>query len=473
MGNTKLQFCGAAQTVTGSNHLIKLPNGKKILLDCGLYQGNDDDMEDFNQKFYYNPSEIDALILSHAHIDHCGRIPKLVKEGFQGKIVSTHATRDLCAILLMDSAYLQQRDAKYENKWRKKQGKKLIEPLYTDDDVRAAMTQFMSVSYNQWYPVPGVDEVWFQFRDSGHILGSASISLRIKTDEHKEEFILGFTADIGRPARPILKDPNPMPQCDYLICESTYGDRLHDKREEETQKLLNIIQNTCLQKKGKLIIPAFSVGRTQEIVYILDQLANEDRLPRIPIFVDSPLAIDATEIFRMHPDCFDQQLNRYMLTDPNPFGFKHLHYTRKVEDSKKLNDMKDPCVIISASGMITGGRIKHHIFNHIEDARNTVLIVGYAAPYTIGGQLRDGAEEISMFGSKLKVNAQVEIMDSFSAHGDYQEMIEYIDNQNREKLKKIFLVHGELDSQKQFKEHLKNAGFNSIYIPGLEQEFNI
>ena len=472
MGNTRIKFCGAAQEVTGSCHLIELPTGEKILLDCGLYQGYDDDLQDFNRNWYFRPEEIDILILSHAHIDHSGRIPKLVKDGFDGKIISTHATRDLCTVMLMDSAYLQERDAKYENKWRKKEGKKLVEPLYDDQDVRKAMSQFMTVTYDRWYPLPEIDNVWFQFKDSGHILGAGSVSLRINTD-HREEFTLGFTGDIGRPERPILQDPAPMPQCDYLICESTYGDKLHDQREEEKKALLEVLKTTCLERKGKVIIPAFSVGRTQEIVYMLDQLANEGKLPPIPVYVDSPLAINVTEIFRMHPECFDEELTKYMFTDPNPFGFNNLHYTREVEESKRLNNTDEPCVIISASGMITGGRIKHHIFNHIENPRNTILMVGYAAPQTIGGQLRNGNKEIKVFGTKLTVKAQVKIMDSFSAHGDYKEMTNYLSNQNKEQLKKLFLVHGELDAQQAFKKHLQEQGFQNIYIPGLEQEFVI
>ncbi len=473
MGNVKLKFCGADQTVTGSSHLLELPNNQKILLDCGLYQGHEDDMEDFNKQFMFDPSEIDVVILSHAHIDHCGRLPKLVKDGFKGKIVCTHATRDLANIMLTDSAFLQERDAKYENQWRKRQGKKPIEPLYDEDDVRDTMTHFFSVAYDQWILAPDVTGVRFQFRDSGHILGSASVSLKIKTDEHRPEFTLGFTGDIGRPSRPILRDPVQMPQCDYLISESTYGDRLHEPRDHELDRLLNTINNTCIDKKGKLIIPAFSVGRTQEIVFMLDQLANQNRLPRIPIYVDSPMAINATEIYRLHPDCFDKDMNKYMLKDPNPFGFNNLHYIKDVEDSKRLNTMADPCVIISASGMITGGRIKHHIFNNITKPQNTILIVGYAAPETIGGQLRDGADEISIFGTKLKVKADVIVMDSFSAHGDYKEMMDFLDNQDREQLKKLFLVHGDLKAQERFKERLKEIGFSTIYIPSLGQEFNI
>ncbi len=471
MPNMKLQFCGAARTVTGSSHLLTLHNGQKILLDCGLYQGFENDLEEFNEEWLYDPSKIDVLILSHAHIDHSGRLPKLVKDGFDGKIISTHATRDLCAIMLMDSAYLQERDAKYENKWRKKKGMDRVEALYDENDVKETITRFVSISYDRPFEVlPGV---MLEFRDAGHILGSASVTLRINTDKHRPEVVLGFTGDIGRPDRPILRDPKPMPQCDYIICESTYGDRLHDEKAQELDHFLNVIRRTCIDKKGKLIIPAFSVGRTQEIVYMLDQLANEDRLPRIPVYVDSPLAINATEIFRMHPECFDRELIRYMMTDPNPWGFNNLHYTKEVEDSKRLNDTKEACIIISASGMITGGRIKHHIFNNIENPNNTVLIVGYAPPHTIGGQLRAHKDTIKMFGTELQVKANVEVMDSFSAHGDYKEMIDFLSNQDRSRVKKLFLVHGDEDALESFKEKLSNTGFKKIYIPGLQQEFAI
>lgn len=466
MKNLNVKFCGAAQVVTGSCHLVELPSGKKLLLDCGLYQGKDDDMEDFNRNFLFDPEEIDAVILSHAHIDHTGRLPRLVRQGYQGKVITTHATRDLCSIMLMDSAYIQEKDAEYENRWRAKKNKPLIEPLYNEEDVMQAMTQFMSIGYNTYYPIPGlVDEVYVQFRDAGHILGSASVTLRIIHEG--EEVVLGFTGDIGRPDRPILKDPEPMPQCDYLICESTYGDRLHKNNKEEENQLLEIIQKTCVEQRGKVIIPAFSVGRTQEIVYKLDQLANENKLPRVPIFVDSPMAIDATDVFRMHPECFDRNLTNYMLTDPNPFGFHDLHYVKRVADSKKLNTMKEPCVIISASGMITGGRIMHHVYNNIQDENNTLLIVGYAAPYTIGGQIRSGADTIKLFDQQLQVNANVVQMESFSAHGDYKEMKDFIDNQDRAKLKKIFLVHGEIEPQQIFANYLKENGFESIEIPNL------
>jgi len=466
----KIKFCGAAQTVTGSAHLLTLNNGFKILMDCGLYQGGDPDFDDFNEDFIFDPKEVDAVILSHSHIDHSGRLPKLVKEGFEGKIYSTHATRDLCAIMLVDSAHIQERNAYYINKRNKNKGAKKVEPLYNIDDVQNTMEDFICIGYNRWLTIN--DECDILFRDAGHILGSSNVTLRIKKDNYHDTYF-GFTGDIGRPDRPILRDPRKMPDCDYIICESTYGGKLHNSTPQDKDDLLKIIKETCVQSKGKLIIPAFSVGRTQEIVYMLDQLATEKKLPRIPVFVDSPLAINATDIFQAHPDCFDKEILKYMHTDPNPFGFNNLHYVRKVEDSKKINTMSEPCIIISASGMMQAGRVKHHIYNNIENPRNTLLIVGYCAPNTLGGILRTEPETVKIFGEEKKVLFQIRTMDSFSAHGDQDEMIDFLDNQDRKKLKKIFLVHGEIKRQTKFKEALLEKGFRSVEIPAIGDSFNI
>ncbi len=464
----RIKFCGAAQTVTGSTHLLTLNNGYTILMDCGLYQGVEDKFEDFNNQWHFKPADIDCVILSHAHIDHSGRLPQLVKDGYSGPIYSTGATRDLCAIMLMDSAYIQQRDAEFMNKRKSERNEgKTAKPLYTPKDVTPCINAFVTCGYGKWQQITEGLEV--QFRDSGHILGSASVTLRIQKNEYKT-VTFGFTGDIGRPERPILRDPVPMPQCDYLICESTYGGKFHQSHPDEKEKLLRIIRETCVDSRGKLIIPAFSVGRTQEIVYLLDQLETEGKLPKIPVFVDSPLAINATDVFQWHPECFDEDILSYMLQDPNPFGFKDLHYIRKVEYSKKLNDYKDPCIIISASGMITAGRIKHHVLNNIDKAKNTILIVGYAPSHTIGGRLRAGAESVKIFGALKEVKARVEIMDSFSAHGDQDEMLAYLDNQDRKKLKQIFLVHGDYKRQRTFKEALKEADFRKIVIPRLKDE---
>ena len=459
----KIQFCGAAREVTGSCHLLTLDNGFTILLDCGLYQGRSALLKDFNEKWLFNPAEINCMVLSHAHIDHTGRLPKLVKDGFQQNIFATHATRELSAIMLLDSAGIQERDAQFDNKkalQRGQIGDSL--PLYTSDDVRATMKLFVSYNYNQWFSIhPNVEVL---FTDAGHILGSASVTLKIT--EGGKTTILGFSGDVGRPNRPILNDPQPMPQCDILLCESTYGDRLHAEAPEETERFLKIIYNTCIEKRGKLIIPAFSVGRTQEIVYILDKLVEAKRLPTIPVYVDSPLAVNATQVFINHPECFDSELHEFMLKDPNPFGFQNLKFIHDTEESKQLNNSDEPCIIISSSGMANAGRVKHHLANNMEKPSTTVLIVGYASPDTPAGQLREGAKAVRLFGDMVRVNCDVEVMDSFSAHADYKELLQFLENQ-RVGLKKLFLVHGDFDTQIIFKKYLNDNGFPRIEIPEL------
>lgn len=471
----KIKFCGAARSVTGSAHLITLDNGFKILLDCGLYQGRRKDMVDFNQNWLFKPSSIDMMVLSHAHIDHTGRLPKLVKDGFKGNIYSTHATRSLCAIMLLDSAKIQESDANYYNKKlkkKKKRNKKLKKkfrtPLYTTKDVLPTMQNFVGMPYGRWHKVN--DQVEILFRDAGHILGSASVTLKIT--ENGKTKLIGFTGDIGRPNRPILRDPQQMPEVDYLITESTYGDKEHDAKPKEAKRFLDIIKETCIKNKGKLIIPAFSVGRTQEIVHMMDQLENAGELPKIPIYVDSPLAVSATQIFGSHPECYDNDLNEYMLVDNNPFGFNELTYIRKVELSKQLNFKPEPCVIISSSGMMNAGRIKHHLFNNLEDSKNTLLIVGYCSPDTLGGIIKAGAEKVKLFGEWKNILAKVETMHSFSAHADRKEMIEFMSNQTK-KVKKLFLVHGEIERQEIFKKSLLKSGFKSVEIPDLNDEFEL
>ncbi|HHB52349.1 MAG TPA: MBL fold metallo-hydrolase [Saprospiraceae bacterium] len=459
-----IKFCGADREVTGSAHLITLDDGYRILLDCGLYQGRSKQWKDFNENWLFDPKEIDCLILSHAHIDHSGRIPKLVKDGFNGRIYCTHATRSLCAIMLLDSASIQERDADFFNR-KILPGKKKASPrtpLYTTEDATEAMNYFEGFSYNNWIQISNGVEVLF--KDAGHILGSANVTLRVR-DKGKTRLI-GFSGDVGRPNRPILRDPQPMPVVDYMICESTYGNKDHIGAPDEADKLLEVIRNTCVEKKGKLIIPAFSVGRTQEIVYMLDRMENEGLLPSIPVYVDSPLAVNATTIFGIHPECYDSDLNEYLLIDDNPFGFNKLTYVKNVDVSKSLNDKKEPCIIISASGMMNAGRVKHHLFNNIDNPKNTLLIVGYCTPETPGGQLRNGVEEIRLFGKMKKVKMDVVVMDSFSAHADRGELLDFLKNQKGH-LKKLFLVHGTLDRQEDFKDLLEENGFQNVSIPTL------
>jgi metallo-beta-lactamase family protein len=463
----KLKFCGAAREVTGSAHLITLDDGYTILLDCGMYQGNSDSMKDFNEHWLFDPAQLDCVVLSHAHIDHSGRLPKLVKDGFKGQIYSTPATRSLCAIMLLDSALIQERDAEYANKHHRRNREERV-PLYREADVKEAMTRFVTFSYGKKFELrPGVT---VEFRDAGHILGSASVALTIT--EGGKTTRLGFTGDVGRPNRPILRDPQPMDPMDFLLSESTYGDRLHDAAPQEINRLLHIIAETCLKHRGKLIIPAFSIGRTQEIVYILDQLENAGQLPPVPVYVDSPLAVNATLLYGSHPECYDAELSKYILKDPNPFGFARLKYIKEVEDSKRLNFSEEPCIIISASGMANAGRVKHHLFNNIENSRNTVLIVGYASPDTPAGRLRDHAKTLRLFGEEKQVRCHVEIMDSFSAHADRDELSGFLSNQ-RPSAKRLFLVHGDYEVQQNFKSLLLKQGFHRVEIPKLGEEVEL
>ena len=473
----KIKFCGAAREVTGSAHLITLDDGFQILLDCGLCQGGKDSWEKNNQ-WYFKPEDIDCLILSHAHIDHCGRIPKVVKDGFKGPIYATHATRSLCAIMLLDSAKIQERDAEYYNhkilKKKKKKNKDknkqytLREPLYTSKIIPEVMSRYIGHSYNFWFNIH--KDVQVCYKDSGHILGSASVTLRITEGDKVTTF--GFTGDIGREDRPILRNPQLMPAADYLICESTYGDKEHELPPQQSDKFLDVLHQTCVKNRGKLIIPAFSVGRTQEIVYMMDQLYNAGKLPKIPVYVDSPLAVNATQVFGAHPECYDEDLSEYLLVDKDPFGFNSLTYISSVDESKALNHSKEPAVIISASGMMNAGRIRHHMYNGLENEKNTFLIVGYCAPNTAGGILRAGVKELKIFGDMLQVKANIEIMESFSAHADRQEMLHFIKN-HRPNLQKLFLVHGDYDTQLKFKPYLHDAGFKDVEIPSMGQEFQI
>jgi metallo-beta-lactamase family protein len=469
----KVKFCGAAREVTGSCHLLTLDNGFKILLDCGLYQGGDDDgrageedpITGFNEKWLFNPREIDCLVLSHAHIDHTGRVPKLVRDGFRGKIYATSATRDLCALMLLDSAKIQENDAEYYNRKHRNENEPIKQPLYTIEDVQQVMRQFASYNYDQWFHIS--PDVRVQYRDAGHILGSATVTLEIR--ENGKTTLFGFTGDIGRPNRPILNDPMPMPELDYLICESTYGDREHESAPTEVGHFVDIIRNTCVERQGRVIIPAFSVGRTQEIVYMLDRLEHDGQLPRIPVYVDSPLSVNATEVFVNHPECFDSDLHRYMTENENPFGFNGLKYIRDTASSKQLNHKREPCIIISSSGMMNAGRVRHHLLNNIENPRNTILIVGYCAPNTPGGQLRAGVKKLWLMGQNLDVRADIQVMDSFSAHGDRVEMLEMLSNQ-KQSVKKIWLTHGTLDRQEKWREYLRANGFGEVGIPKLGEE---
>jgi metallo-beta-lactamase family protein len=465
----KIKFLGAARTVTGSKHLITTHCGENFLLDCGFFQGKGQESDVMNRDFCFNPVDISFLILSHAHIDHSGNIPNLVKQGFKGKIYATPATIDLCKIMLKDSAHIQENDLKHVNKRRRNRGEDLLHPLYDVKDVENTIKLFVPVQYNKTFKI--TENISLLFTDSGHILGSAAVNLEIKEGEVLKKIC--FTGDIGRYKSAILKDPQTFPQCDILISESTYGDRKHTDNELSSQQLLEAIRYTCVEKKGKLIIPAFSLGRTQEIVYALDKMETEGILPHIKVFVDSPLSINATDVMRAHPECFNDSMIKYMEKDADPFGFKKLHYVQDVEESKKINSIKEPCIIISASGMIEAGRIKHHVANNISESKNTILIVGYAEPSSIGGKIRSGASVVKIFGEEFVVNADVIVLDSYSAHADYEEMFTYFECQDISKIKKVFLVHGEYETQLNFKEKMLDKGFRNITIPALKDEFEV
>jgi metallo-beta-lactamase family protein len=458
----KVKFWGAARTVTGSMHLLQLDNGKQILLDCGLYQGEESFADEYNRTFPCDPRDIDLVILSHAHIDHCGNLPQLVKSGFKGEIFCTHATYDLTAVLLRDSAGIQENDAKSENKWRRKKGKELVNPLYTTFDVAPALSCFVALSYARWHKIS--DGIELMFLDAGHMLGSASVSLRIQDGDRA--ITLGFTGDIGRPGSPILRDPQPMPQSQFVISECTYGGVQHPTQVDSKEQLLAIITDACVTRRGKLIIPAFSVGRTQNIVYTLDQLCTEGRLPEIPVYVDSPLSVNASEVFKMHPECFDEELSAYLEHDPNPFGFKRLEYVREAEDSKRLNTQQGPFIVIASSGMMNAGRILHHLANGIEDPRNTILVTGYCAENTIGARIVNGDPTVRIFGEEYQVRAKVEKLVGYSGHADQDELGDFITQSFApDETQSICLVHGDEERASHFRAYLAQHGYKNVLIP--------
>lgn len=465
----KIQFIGGARTVTGSQHLLFI-NGKKILLECGLFQGQRKDAFEKNKNFVFDPADIDVMLLSHAHIDHSGNIPNLVRNGFKGNIYTTSATVDLCQIMLRDSAYLQERDIQWINKKRSKKKRSPLEPLYTIEDVEAAMQNFIGVQYNRKINLfPGISVT---FRDAGHILGSASILL--EADEGDGEKIrLGFTGDIGRPVMPVIRTPDKLRDLDAIIMESTYGNRLHPASDDVEEELASVVRQSTAEG-GKIIIPAFSVGRTQLLIYMLHKLFDQNRIPEIPIYVDSPMAVNATNVFRAHPECFDRETKRVFLENgDDPFGFERLIYVKDVEASKELNVKEEPMIIISASGMAEGGRILHHLKNNIGNPKNLVLFVGYAAENTLARKIMDGSKEVNIFGEKHTINCRVKKMDYFSGHADQRELLDYLRLNKKEKLKNIFLVHGEESQSLTFREKLVTKGFRHVHYPKSGEVFEI
>ena len=463
----RLTFWGAAQTVTGSMHLLEL-GGARVLMDCGLFQGRRAEADRINREFPVAPSSIDAVLLSHAHIDHSGLLPKLYADGFRGQVYSTRATLDLCAAMLADSARIQEKDVEWVNRRERRSGGEKIQPLYSKEDAEAVLERFVGVEYRESFsPLEGLE---VEYRDAGHILGSATMTLGLR--EGGRTKTLGFTGDVGRAHRPILRDPEPMPDCDYLICESTYGGRVHEPAEQAKEHLARIVGETA-RRGGKVIIPAFAVGRTQEIVFRLDELANEGRLPPIPVYVDSPLAVNITEIFKAHPECYDEPLKAYLADDPNPFGFARLTYVRDVEESKRLNASRVPMVILSASGMCEAGRILHHLRNNVADPRNTILIVGYCAPHTLGRRIVERQKEVRIFGEPHALKARVEVMNTYSAHADEPELVEFVGHQDAERLQKIFLVHGDPAAQLALADAMVAAGYARPVAPARGQSFEL
>lgn len=465
----KIAFHGAARTVTGSKHLLTLANGRKYLLDCGMYQGMGKETDILNRDFGFDPSQVDHMILSHAHIDHSGLLPKLVKEGYAGKILCTPATKDLASILMEDSAGIQESDLKFVNKTRAAQGKSYLLPLYTMEDAKAAAERFKTIDYGEWYDID--ESVSLLYLDAGHIIGSATVHLKIR--ENGSVTHLTFSGDVGRYRDVILRSPADFPQADYIIMESTYGNKLHDRVTGTPDVLLEWIQETCINKKGKLILPAFSVGRTQEILFALNQLELENRLPDLPYFVDSPLSREATMVMEQYPQYFNKRIQKILNSDKDPFQFKGLKFIRSVEESKSLNFRNDPMVIISASGMAEAGRVKHHISNNIENSRNAIVLTGYCEPNSLGGRLKKHPKEVGIFGFVHQVNATIGEIKSMSAHGDYEDLSQWLACQDPQQVKKLFLVHGDYDVQLDFQNRLINKGFKDVEVPPLHSEFGL
>ncbi len=459
----KIEFLGAARTVTGSMHLLTL-NGHRLLLECGMFQGRRQESFERNRHLPFDPAGIGAMILSHAHIDHSGCIPSLVKNGYRGNIYATPATRDLCSAMLRDAAYIQEQDAHYLNKKRAKTGEPPVEPVYTMAHAVQSLQHFVSIGYKRPFSVlPGVTATFY---DAGHILGSAIVALEVEEGNRRLRF--AFSGDLGRKDLPILRDPTLIEPVDCFITESTYGNRLHGSPAEAEQELRRVVNETY-QRGGKIIIPAFSVGRTQEIVYALHRLSNAHKIPKLPIFVDSPLSTNVTEIFRLHPECYDRETIDFLNTsgDRDPFGFHRMRYIREVEDSKALNFLREPAVIISASGMCENGRILHHLKNNIEDARNTVLIVGWQAPHTLGRRLVERQPTVHIFGAEYSLQANVEIISGFSAHADRNELLAYIDHLSQAdgRLKHVFVVHGEEESALALADGIRQRGVPHVLVP--------
>lgn len=462
----KLSFHGAARTVTGTKHMLTFDNGKKYLFDCGMFQGMGAETDTLNSEFGFDAKEVVALFLSHAHIDHSGLIPKLVKEGFNGKIYCTQATKDLAEILMYDSAEIQASEADF----LKKRASSVIypsEPLYTVEDVAAAIALIETLQYDEWVKVD--EDVEVMLSNAGHLIGSAAINVRA-TEDGKTTSIT-FSGDVGRYRSALLQPPSEFPQADYIILESTYGDKMHDIAFNTIESLEKWIKKICLKKGGKLIIPAFSVGRTQEILYCLNQLELEHRLPELLYFVDSPLGTKATEVIKSYKNDYNDRLQNILKIDEDPFLFKGLKYVETADESRQLVEYNEPCVIISSSGTADAGRVKHHIFHCLDSESNAILMSGYCQSSSLGGRLLNGARQVEIFGDSCNVKAEVGQIKSMSAHGDSDDLCRFVGCQDAEKVKTIFLVHGEYLVQQELSARLNRKGFEKVEMPSMHQEF--
>jgi metallo-beta-lactamase family protein len=463
----RINFHGAAHTVTGSQHLLEI-NGKKLLLECGLYQGRRADTYERNLNFRYSPRDVDAVILSHAHIDHSGNLPNLVKQGYEGHIFATRATADLTSLMLADSGHIQEADARFVNKKRAERGEPPIEPLYTKEDAEAVAGMFDGKDYEEAFePIPGVVA---RFYEAGHILGSASVSLEI--EEKGKKIHLWFSGDIGRFQLPLLRDPILPTHADYMIMECTYGDKKHDKPELAFIEFRAVVKRT-VERGGKVIVPAFAVGRTQELVYDLNQMMHNGDVPRVPVYVDSPLAVNATDVFKRHLECFDNETAKFVAEARHPaLDFKMLTYTRSVDESKALNERTDPMIIISASGMAESGRILHHIKNNIEDPKNTICIVSWQAPHTLGRRLADREEEVRIYGETYKRICDIATIGGLSGHAGQDLLVKYATGV-KGSVKRIFLVHGEEKQAMMLKGLLREQKMDRVHYPGLHESVNL
>ena len=459
----KIKFLGGTKSVAGSMHVLE-SEGKKILIDCGLFQGRREESNQRNKNLPFKPETIERMVLSHAHLDHSGNIPTLVKNGYSNTIYSTFATRDLCLVMLRDSANLQEKDAEYLNKRDKNKGVPMVTPLYTVEEAEKSLELFKGIAYNRFFYI--TPNVRVTFYDAGHILGSALSYFEVFENGKKTRIL--YAVDLGRKKMPILKDPFQVKDIDYLILESTYGSRLHEDFGTTADRLAQIINRTYL-RGGKIIVPAFALERTQEIIYCMHFLEKEGRIPKLPVYVDSPLAVNVTEVFKLHPECFDKETKMILEKEEDPFGLKRITYITDPEESKKLNRLGESCMIISGSGMCEGGRILHHLKNNIEDPRNTILVVGYMAENTLGRKIVENYPVVKIFGEEYSLESEVVVLNSFSAHADKSELLQYVE-QAQKNLKGVFLVHGEEKECQALKESIESIGIQNVRIPDRSED---